>query len=131
MAKHIINNPGGRKPLPDDEVLKYSVTVRFTEKQMKRINRKRGTMPIRPFIRDAVIKCVVRPPISKAEMKEIRDLNNLGTNVNTLAKEARSHGFDKIADKCEEAAKGICKVLHDSRVKIKAKEEEDKSLLQG
>ena len=131
MARHLINNPGGRKPLPEDEVLATSVTVRFTEKQMKRINRKRGTMPLRPYIRDAAVKAVVRPPISKTEMKEIRDLNNLGTNVNYLAKEARTSGFRKIAEKCEKAADGICKVLHDARLKIKAHEEEDSSLLQG
>lgn len=131
MAKHVINNPGGRKPLPEDEVLGKSVTVRFTEKQMKRINRKRGTMALRPYIRDAAVKAVVRPPISRSEMKEIRDLNNLGTNVNTLAKEAQRSGFARIAQKCEEAATGICKVLHDVRLKIKAQEEEDKSLLQG
>ena len=131
MAKHIINNPGGRKPLPEDEVLATSVTVRFTAKQMKRINRKRGTMALRPYIRDAAVKAVVRPPISKMEMKEIRDLNNLGTNVNNLAKDARTYGFARIADKCDEAATGICKVLHDARLKIKAQEEEDKALLQG
>lgn len=130
MPKHIINNPGGRKPLPEDEVLGTSITVRYTEKQMKRLRRKAGEMPIRPYIRDSSLSAVVRPPISKSMMKEIRNLNNLGTNVNTLAKEAKQAGFARIAEKCEEAADAICKIIHEARLKIKPKEDEDGSLLQ-
>ncbi|MCQ2058644.1 MAG: hypothetical protein MJY71_02295 [Bacteroidaceae bacterium] len=131
MAKHVINNPGGRKPLPEDEVLGTSVTIRFTAKQMKRINRKRGDMPLRPYIREATVKGVVRPAISKTQWKEIRDLNNLGTNMNTLAKAARTSGFAAIADKCDKGATEICRIIHDVRTKIKSKEVEDTSLLQG
>lgn len=130
MSKHIINNPGGRKPLPEDEVLGTSITVRYTEKQMKRLRRKAGEMPIRPYIRDSSLNAVVRPPIPKSMMKEIRNLNNLGTNVNTLAKEAKLAGFARIAEKCEEAAEAICKIIHEARLKIKPKEDEDGSLLQ-
>ena len=33
MAKHVINNPGGRKPLPEEEKYGKPIPVRFTPKQ--------------------------------------------------------------------------------------------------
>ncbi len=131
MTKHVINNPGGRKPLPEDEVRSVSITVRYTPKEMKRLNRKRQNMAIRVYIREGSLNAVVRLPVSKELAKEVRDLNNLGTNINFLALSARRAGFDSIADKCEKAADGICKILHEARLKIKPKEEENDSLLNG
>mgnify|MGYP003087927171 CR=1 FL=1 len=51
MAKHIINNPGGRKTLPEDEKYGTPIPVRFTKKQFLRIKRKAGEMPISTYIR--------------------------------------------------------------------------------
>lgn len=129
MPKHVINNPGGRKPLPEDEVLGTSITVRYTAKQMKRLNRKAGDMPIRTYIRESSLSAVVRPPVSKAMMTEIRNLNNLGTNINELAKAANTYGFPSIAQKCSEAAEEILTILHEARLKIKPSEEGDAALL--
>ena len=39
MAKHVINNPGGRKPLPEEEKYGKPIPVRFTQKQFVRIKR--------------------------------------------------------------------------------------------
>jgi hypothetical protein len=44
MAKHVINNPGGRKPLPEEEKYGKPIPVRFTQKQFVRIKRKAGEM---------------------------------------------------------------------------------------
>ena len=85
-------------------------------------------MPISVYIREASLHAIVRQPISKELMKEIRDLNNLGTNVNYLAKTARTFGFQSIAVKMEEVADAICKILHEARLKIKPKDDEDSSL---
>ena len=46
MAIHVINNPGGRKPLPEEEKYGKPIPVRFTPKQFVRIKRKAGEMPI-------------------------------------------------------------------------------------
>ncbi|WP_254923327.1 plasmid mobilization protein [Prevotella sp. 885] len=86
MAKHVINNPGGRKPLPEEEKYGKPIPVRFTQKQFVRIKRKAGEMPISTYIREGALHAIIRQPVSKELMKEIRDLNNLGTNINTLVK---------------------------------------------
>jgi hypothetical protein len=52
----------------------------------------------------------------------------LGTNVNYLAKTARTFGFQSIAVKMEGVADAICKILHEARLKIKPKDDEDSSL---
>ena len=131
MTKHVINNPSGRKPLSEDEKMGKPISVRYTGKQMMRLRRKAGDMPLRAYIRESSLNAIVRLPVSKELMKEIRDLNNLGTNINLLAKYARTAGFCSISEQCNEAAKEVCKVLHEARIKIKPKEEDDDSLLQG
>lgn len=131
MAKHVINNPGGRKPLPEDQKYGKAIAVRYTQKQMVRIKRKARGKPISTYIRESSLHAIVRQPVTKELMKEIRDLNNLGTNVNTLVKLAHQRGFDAIATKAEEALDGINSVLRLARLKIKEKEEEDPSLLIG
>ncbi len=129
MTKHLINNPGGRKPLSEDEKYGSPIPVRYTMKQRKRLGRKAGDIPLSVYIREASLHAIDRQPVSKELMKEIRDLNNLGTNVNYLAKTARTYGFTSIATKAEEAADGICQVLYEARTKIKPKEEENSALL--
>ena len=49
MAKHVINNPGGRKPLPEDQKYGKAIAVRYTQMQMVRIKRKAGSKPISIF----------------------------------------------------------------------------------
>lgn len=131
MSKHIINNPGGRKPLPQDERMGKPISIRYSEKQMKRLRRKAGDMPLRAYIRESSLSATVRLPVSRELMKEIRDLNNLGTNLNALAKSAHTSGFHEIANQCQAAAEEVSKVLHEARLKIKPKEEDDDNLLQG
>ena len=127
MAKHVINNPGGRKPLPEEEKYGKPIPVRFTPKQFVRIKRKAGEMPISAYIREGALHAIVRQPVTKELMKEIRDLNNLGTNINSLAKLAFQAGFISIADKANEALDGVNAVLHQARLKIKEKEDSDVS----
>lgn len=131
MAKHVINNPGGRKPLPDDQKYGKAIAVRYTQKQMVRIKRKAGEMPVSTYIRESSLHAIVRLPVTRELMKEIRDLNNLGTNVNALVKLAHQAGLGAVAEKAEEALDGINSVLRQARLKIKEKEEEDSSLLEG
>lgn len=131
MAKHVINNPGGRKPLPEDRKYGKAIAVRYTQKQMVRIKRKAGTKPVSTYIRESSLHAIVRQPVTKELMKEIRDLNNLGTNVNTLVKLAHQNGLTSVADQAKEALEGINSVLRQARLKIKEKEEEDPSLLIG
>lgn len=127
MAKHVINNSGGRKPLPEEEKYGKPIPVRFTQKQFVRIKRKAGEMPISTYIREGALHTIVRQPVSKALMKEIRDLNNLGTNINSLVKLAYQAGFISVADKANEALDGVNAILHQARLKIKEKEYKDES----
>lgn len=131
MAKHVINNPGGRKPLSDDQKYGKAIAVRYTQKQMVRIKRKASEMPLSTYIRESSLHAIVRLPVTRELMKEIRDLNNLGTNVNTLVKLAHQVGLATIKEKAEEALDGINSVLRQARLKIKEKEEEDSSLFEG
>ena len=123
MAKHIINNSGGRKPLPEDEKYGKPIPVRFTQKQFIRIKRKAGEMPVSTYIREAALHAIVRQPVTKTLMKEIRDLNNLGTNINTLAKLAYQAGITSVTDKAREALEEVNAILHQERLIISEKEE--------
>ncbi len=123
MAKHIINNSGGRKPLPEDEKYGKPIPVRFTQKQFIRIKRKAGEMPVSTYIREAALHAIVRQPVTKTLMKEIRDLNNLGTNINTLAKLAYQAGITSATDKAREALEEVNAILHQARLIISEKEE--------
>lgn len=127
MAKHIINNPGGRKPLPEDEKYGKPIPVRFTQKQFIRIKRKAGEMPVSTYIREAALHAIVRQPVSKTLMKEIRNLNNLGTNINTLAKLAHQTGITSVADKARKALEEVNDILHQARLKISEKNDESNS----
>lgn len=131
MSKHVINNPGGRKPLPEDEKYCRPIPVRYTPKQLVRLNRKRGEMPLSTYIRESSLHAIVRQPVTRELMKEIRDLNNLGTNVNTLVKMAHQEGLTALEKEAKETLAGINAVLRQARLKIKEKEEEDDSLLEG
>lgn len=92
-----------------------------------RIKRKAGEMPISTYIREGALHAIVRQPVSKELMKEIRGLNNLGTNINTLVKLAYQAGLMTIADKANEALDGVNAILHQARLKIKEKEDNDES----
>ena len=81
-------------------------------------------MPISTYIREGALHAIIRQPVSKELMKEIRDLNNLGTNINTLVKLAHQAGFMVIANKASEALDGVNAILHQARLKIKEKEDE-------
>ena len=123
MAIHVINNPGGRRPLSEEEKYGKPIPVRFTPKQFVRIKRKAGEMPISTYIREGALHAIVRQPVTKELMKEIRDLNNLGTNINTLVKFAHQVGLMAIAGKANDAIDGVNAVLHQARLKIKEKDE--------
>lgn len=123
MAKHVINNLGGRRPLSEEEKYGKPIPVRFTPKQFVRIKRKAGEMPISTYIREGALHAIVRQPVTKELMKEIRDLNNLGTNINTLVKLAHQVGLMAIAGKANDAIDGVNAVLHQARLKIKEKDE--------
>lgn len=123
MAKHIINNSGGCKPLPEDEKYGKPIPVCFTQKQFIRIKRKAEEMPVSTYIREAALHAIVRQPVTKTLMKEIRDLNNLGTNINTLAKLAYQAGITSVTDKAREALEEVNAILHQTRLIISEKEE--------
>ncbi len=94
------------------------------QKQFVRIKRKAGEMPISTYIREGALHAIVRQPVTKELMKEIRDLNNLGTNINTLVKLAHQVGLMAIAGKANDAIDGVNAVLHQARLKIKEREDE-------
>lgn len=123
--KHIINNPGGRKRLSEDEKLLDPIPIRFNKKQMDRINRKRAKsgMSVSAYVRDAAYNAVVRAVPSRETMKEIRDFNNLGTNVNTIAKIALRDGFKEIADKANQVLDGLLEILNRARRGLKDRKE--------
>lgn len=86
-------------------------------------------MPLSTYIRECALHAIVRQPVSKELMKEIRDLNNLGTNINTLTKLAHQCGFASIVAKAETALDGVNAVLHQARLKIKEREEDNDASL--
>lgn len=128
--KHVINNPGGRKKLPVEKLMGSPIPVRFNLRQRTRVEMKAGkaNMSLSEYIREAVLHAVIRQRVTGDLMKVIRDLNNLGTNLNIIAKSVASHRMDPFGQECKDAISGVNKILHDARILIKAKEDEDDGL---
>lgn len=125
--KHVINNPGGRKKLSAEKLMGNPIPVRFNLRQRTRLEMKvaKANMPLSVYLREAGLKAVVRQRVTGELMKVIRDLNNLGTNLNIIAKGVASHRFDPFCQECREAVRGVNEVLHKARVLIKEKEDEE------
>ncbi len=133
MSKNVINNPSGRKRLPEDEKFLPPISVRYTAKQMKRLERKakKQGVSLSEHIREGSLKCIVRARVTKSLMKEVHDLNNFGNNIHAIAKAAIKEGLTDIADECRVILKEVNSVIHKCRLAIKEKEPEDDELLQG
>lgn len=133
MSKNVINNPSGRKRLSEDEKYLPPISVRFTAKQMKRIERKakKQGATISEYIRESSMKCIVRARVTKELMKEVHDLNNFGNNIHAIAKAAIKGGLNDIADECRVILNEVNSVIHKCRLAIKEKEPEDNELLEG
>lgn len=73
MSKNVINNPSGRKRLPEDEKFLPPISVRYTAKQMKRLERKakKQGVSLSEHIREGSLKCIVRARVTKSLMKEV------------------------------------------------------------
>ena len=124
--KHIIVNPGGRTRLPEDKKLGKPIPVRFTQKQLDRIKRKcsKAGKSFAAYVRESAVNAVVRANPSREALKEIQALNNLGTNVNTIAKTALKEGLLNTQKKADEAVTGTLEILHNTRRGIREKKEE-------
>lgn len=121
MSKNVINNPSGRKRLPEDEKFLPPISVRYTAKQMKRLERKakKQGVSLSEHIREGSLKCIVRARVTKSLMKEVHDLNNFGNNIHAIAKAAIKEGLTDIADECRVILKEVNSVIHKCRLAIK------------
>lgn len=125
--KHVINNSGGRKKLSAKKLMGSPIPVRFNLRQRTRLETKaaKANMPLSVYLREAGLKAVVRQRVTGELMKVIRDLNNLGTNLNIITKGVASHRIDPFCQECKDAVRGVNEVLHNARMLIKAKEDDE------
>ena len=92
------NKAGGRPPKPLNERHQYQVNVKFKTEEYYTLKSKAKTaqMPINDFVRSCIKNNIIKPRISPEENVLIRDLRNMGNNLNQIAKRANQAGFESI-----------------------------------
>lgn len=100
---------GGRPPKRESDKLTYQVNVRFKPLLYFKLEMraKRCNMPLKDYVRSCVENSRVTPRFSPQEMLHIRNLYNMGNNLNQLTKRAHQTGCSELQHECRELIKRI------------------------
>ena len=69
-------------------------------------------MPINDFVRSCSKRNITQPRISPEENVLIRDLRNMGNNLNQIAKRAKQAGLDNIKMDYFRLAESMSTIIH-------------------
>lgn len=91
-------NKGGRPPKAINERRQYQVNVKLATEDYYtlKIKAQIAQMPINDFVRSCIKNNIIRPRISPEENVLVRDLRNMGNNLNQIAKRANQADFNSI-----------------------------------
>lgn len=91
-------NNGGRPPKAINERRRYQVNVKLATEDYYnlKVKAQNAQMPINDYVRSCIRNNIIKPRISPEENILIRDLRNMGNNLNQIAKKANQAGFDHI-----------------------------------
>ena len=92
------NRKGGRPKKPEEELRIYPVKVYFDEANHRKLmNRSRRTgQPLSTIVYELVINGYIREPFTKEEISLLRQLSGMSNNLNQLARQANTHGFQSV-----------------------------------
>ena len=111
---HGKRNTNGRSKLPEWVKMKYrlpAVKVNTEEYFAVKEKAKAAGVSLTEFIRECIFSGEVIAKVTPEQMKIIRDLAGLGTNVNQLAKRANTAGYQSDHDLFLEAGIGIMNII--------------------
>ena len=93
------NSKGGRPKKPENELRLYPVKVYFDEANHRKLmNRSRRTgQPLSTIVYELAINGYVREPFTKEEVSMLRSLSGMANNLNQLARQANTYGFQQMA----------------------------------
>ena len=89
------------------------VTLRLTDDELGWLGAlcRRSRLSKSETIRSLIMNGTVRERINKEHLAVIRQLIGESTNLNQLARQANTHGFFAVADKCENMAKEVSQLI--------------------
>jgi len=92
------NRKGGRPKKPEEELRIYPVKVYFDEANHRKLmNRSRRTgQPLSTIVYELAINGYIREPFTKEEISLLRQLSGMSNNLNQLARQANTHGFQSV-----------------------------------
>ena len=107
------NRKGGRPKKPEDELRIYPVKVYFDEANFRKLqNRsKRTGLSLSCIVYDLAINCYIKEPISREEITLLRSLSGMANNLNQLARQANTYGFQAAAVEVSEVVGKIDRLL--------------------
>lgn len=93
------NSKGGRPKKPENELRLYPVKVYFDEANHRKLmNRSRRTgQPLSTIVYELAVNGYVREPFTREELSLLRSLSGMANNLNQLARQANTYGFQQMA----------------------------------
>ncbi len=107
------NSKGGRPKKPANELRLYPVKVYFDETNHRKLmNRSRRTgQPLSTIVYELAVNGYVREPFTKEEVSMLRSLSGMANNLNQLARQANTYGFQQMAIDVRNVAKKVDDLL--------------------
>ena len=107
------NSKGGRPKKPENELRLYTVKVYFDEaNHRKLINRSRRTgQPLSTIVCELAVNGYVRESFTREEVSLLRSLSGMANNLNQLARQANTYGFQQMAIEIGNVAKKVDDLL--------------------
>ena len=95
---------GGRPKKAEDELRNYPVKVYFDEANYRKLqNRSRRTgQPLSTIVYDLAVNGYVRQPFTKEELSLLRTLSGEANNLNQIARQANTYGYQAVASEVSE-----------------------------
>ena len=107
------NSKDGRPKKPENELRLYTVKVYFDEaNHRKLINRSRRTgQPLSTIVYELAVNGYVRESFTREEVSLLRYLSGMANNLNQLARQANTYGFQQMAIEIGNVAKKVDDLL--------------------
>ena len=107
------NRKGGRPKKPEDELRTYPVKVYFDEANYRKLmNRsKRTGLSLSGIVYELAINGYIKEPLSREEVSLLRSLSGMANNLNQLARQANTYGFQAAAVEVSEVVGKIDSLL--------------------
>lgn len=113
MTEDSWKSKGGRPKKPENELRQHPVKVYFdTANYRKLLNRSRRTgQTLSSIVYELTVNGYVREPFTREEVSLLRSLSGMANNLNQLARQANTYGFQQMAIEVGNVAKKVDDLL--------------------